>query len=71
MNKRMKGLLVIVLITFLFGSCKKCITCKAYDASSGEVKFTEKSCANGPLQDDWVKGIEDAYPSPAYNTICK
>jgi hypothetical protein len=54
-----------------FASCKKCITCTARDASTGEMKFEETSCANGPLQDDWERAILSAYPAPEYNTLCK
>jgi hypothetical protein len=71
-NLVIPGLSIFLLLILLsFSSCKKCITCHAYDSSSGEIKFEERSCANGPLQDDWVDGIKDAYPSPQYNTVCK
>jgi hypothetical protein len=53
------------------GSCKKCITCTAHDATSGDTKFEEKSCSQGPLLDDWENEIKTSYPEPQYNTVCK
>jgi hypothetical protein len=70
MRRIFQFILPAALILFAC-SCKKCITCTARDSASGAIKYEEKSCARGPLQDDWEEGIKTAYPSPGYNTVCK
>ena len=73
MSRKAKYWWPLLIFTLSLGgySCKKCITCTARDSQTAEIKFSEKSCAKGPLLDDWEEGIKQAYPQPGYNTVCK
>ena len=69
-----KTALILALTVFTaisFTSCRKCITCKAYERSTNAVINTQEYCGPKQVVDDDESFYEDLWNDSYYYAECK
>lgn len=68
MIKQILGVGIVLLVSFSFSACSRCMSCTATDSTGTEV-YNQNVCGNSSTIDFFQTNVNSAYPDSAGYTV--